>query len=199
MQPLSYQIGKSTCWITSIINGIMFLRNGNRIRSFEYKTLHAAVDPMLREAGVWYDYDDNEERRAFEHSLKVLRKTFRISFTNFRGREVADQVIGLDFTSRVAVCDVGNGDHSILLNGISECREWLSAFDPWWYDKERRDNKNVKFPDAKGEREVQNVRIRRDHLLRAPYPSHEDAYNKGLAYPMGRYETRFLTVMESTS
>ena len=199
MQPLSYQIGSSTCWITSIINGIMFLRKGSRIRAFEYKTLHAAVDSMLRENGVWFEYDDNEELKAFEHSLKILKKTFRINFTNFRGREVADRVIGIDFTSQVAVCDVGDGDHSILLNGVSECGEWLSAFDPWWYDGERRDNENVKFPDAVGEPEGQNVRIRRDHLLRARYPFHEDAYNKGLAYPMGRFEKRFLTVMEATS
>ena len=26
MQPLSYQIGRCTCWGTSIINGIMYLR-----------------------------------------------------------------------------------------------------------------------------------------------------------------------------
>lgn len=196
MQPLSYQIGKSTCWITSIINGIMFLRNGCRISSFEYKTLHAAVDSLLREEGVWIV---GQERDAFEHSLKILGETFKIKFTNFRGQNVADGVIGLDYSNQVAVCHVGNDDHCILLNGISKCGEWLSAFDPWWYGDGRTGNENVRFPDENDEREGHNVRIRRDHLLRARYPYHKDAYHEGLAYPMGRYEKRFLTVMEATS
>ena len=44
MQPLTYQIGESTCWATSLINGIMFLREGNRIDSLQYKTLHFALN-----------------------------------------------------------------------------------------------------------------------------------------------------------
>ena len=94
----------------------------------------------------------------------------------------------------MAICDVGNGDHSILLNRKSECGNWLSAFDPWWYDDNRTDNGNVQFP---GESWT-NVRISMQHLLRDPLDVYLDEYNSGKAYPMGmNIEKRFLAVIES--
>ena len=67
MQPLSYQIGRCTCWGTSIMNGIMFLRwkhlceEEARIESFQYKILHAALNSLLRREGVWF-YGESDIR-----------------------------------------------------------------------------------------------------------------------------------------
>lgn len=196
MQPLSYQIGNSTCWITSIINGITFLSEGERISSFQYKALHAALNSILWKTGVWY-WEDGEDYSAFEHVLEMLESTFRLQFNHYQGGDVADGIRNLRFGKQVAVCDVGNGDHSILLNGISECGEWLLAFDPWWYGDGLDSNDNVEFPDENGGRHVHNVRIRREHLLNDPFRGNEAAYSGGQAYPMGKNtDKRFLTVLE---
>ena len=89
------------------------------------------------------------------------------------------------------------GDRSILLNGKSECGEWLSAFDPWWYcraENGRIGNDNVQFPHEVGV----NVRIRLHHLLEHPYGDHAESYRVGKAYPMGHnIPMRFLTVIGS--
>ena len=91
------------------------------------------------------------------------------------------------------------GDHSILLNGKSECGEWLSAFDPWWYcrtENGRIGNDNVQFPHEVGV----NVRIRLHHLLEHPYGDHAESYRVGKAYPMGHnIPMRFLTVIGTSA
>ena len=192
MQPLAYQMGESTCWPTSITNGIMFLRDGLRIESFEYKTLHASLNSALSKTGV--SFDDYSDQRDLEQISNTLGNIFSIKFVHIANRDVADVVRKLHFKNQVAICDVGNGDHSILLNGRSNSSDWFSAFDPWWYNNNRTDNENVQFPD---ETIGENVRIRQDHLLNDSYRAHRNAYMNGLAYPMGRnIDIRFLTVME---
>ena len=97
----------------------------------------------------------------------------------------------------MAICDVGDGDHSILLNGKSKCGSWLSAFDPWWYAADRKANKNVRFPRGNFQTEV-NVKIRMHHLLKHPYAKkYKDKYESGKAYPMGKKKYHCLTVIES--
>ena len=98
----------------------------------------------------------------------------------------------------VAICDVGNGNHSILLNGKSKCGDWLSAFDPWWYGDSRKANNNVRFPKGKIRSKV-NVEIRIRHLLEDPYATYKNKYNSGTAYPMGKKKHHSLTVIESTT
>ena len=65
MQPLAYQVGKTTCWPTFMINGIMYLRDGKQITSPKYKTMHAALNSLLWNTGVWYHED--ADFTAFEH------------------------------------------------------------------------------------------------------------------------------------
>ena len=99
----------------------------------------------------------------------------------------------------MAICDVGNGNHSILLNGKSKCGSWLSAFDPWWYEASREDDKNVRFPKGKNRTEV-NVEINMRHLLQDPYNRCQQRYSLGMAYPMGKNKRKHvLTVIESTT
>ena len=165
MQPLYYQIGGTTCWGTSIINDIMYLREGERIKSFQYKTLYAALNSILRREGVWYY--ENTDMRNYEDVIDVSKFSFSLNFRYVRGREVADEIHRLDFDGKVAICDVGNGDHSILLNGKSTCGNWLFAFDPWWYGDDQSRKEKVKENDnveLVNETAV-NVRIMLNHLL----------------------------------
>lgn len=115
MQPLTYQIGTSTCWATSIINGIMFLRGGERIESHKYKVLHSALNSILRRNGVLYYY--NVDFGKYQAVAHILETCFSLKFNTVRGDHVADTIRKLHFNDQVAICDVGDGDHSILLNG----------------------------------------------------------------------------------
>ena len=203
MQPLAYQIGRSTCWITSIINGIMFLRNGERIGYLRYKTMQYALNSFLRNQGeqegecegVWFE--TNEEFSVYDNVMKFLETLFSLSIRTMRSAEVADATRSLHFVGQVAVCDVGNGGHSILLNGKSNCGNWLSAFDPWWYGGDRTNSENVRFPK---ETISTNVEIQMCHLLEDPYGMYEEEYNMGQAYPMGQnMAKRSLTIIESNT
>ena len=191
MQPLSYQIGKTTCWPTSIINGIIFLRNGERIEAFQYKILHCALNAILWREGVqYYEYDDI---RDFESVTKSIENTFSVKIDYFMKQDVGNKIQDLHFENQVAICDIGNGRHSILLKGRKD--GWFSAFYPWWYESGRVDNENVKFPNA-DESKIVNIRIRRNHLLDDSFERHTDEYIDGRAYPMGKnMSKRFVTVI----
>ena len=199
MQPLAYQIGRSTCWVTSIINGIMFLRNRERIGYLHYKTMQTALNSFLRSnekgyEGIWFETD--EEFGVYENVMKLLESFFELRICTKRS-QVVDAIRQLHFNKQVAICSVGNGDHGILLNGKSECGCWLSAFDPWWYDGVRSDNVNVRFPEE-GIRT--NVQIRIRHLLEDSLGTYRQEYGKGTAYPMGKNKNEhLLTIMESTT
>ena len=198
MQPLAYQIGATTCWATSIINGIMFLRNGERIKSTQYKILHSALNSILRREGV--PYDEKCDFEDYESVIEVLKTQFPLSFTPVRGSGVKKRIAKLNYKEQVAVCDVGAGDHSILLNGKSKCGKWLSAFDPWWYCRTKNDRTSseiVQFPDD--ELGV-NVRINMHHLLEHPYCKYKELFGNGKAYPMGcDTKKHFLTVIKCES
>ena len=172
----------------------MFLREGNRIGSLQYKTLHFALNAVLGRTGVRFA-DGAFDFRDYESVVKMLETFFALRFRTARGAEVADEIPRLHFHRQVAICDVGNGDHSILLNGKSECGNSLLAFDPWWYDDNRTDNNNAQFPGES----CTNVRICMRHLLEDPLDMYLEEYNTGKAYPMGmNIEKRFLTVIEPT-
>ena len=187
MQPLSYQVGKATCWCTSIINGIMHL-NKDRIESFQYKTLHSALNSILCANGLQFD--------KFEHKkivTNIIGECFSFRLYDVEGVGISDAVRNLDFQSQVAVCSVDNEDHCILLNGKSECGEWLSAFDPWWHENDRSDNTNVRFP----KKNETNVEIRMHHLLTHSLARYQKLYERGEAYPMGNSTIKHdLTVFE---
>ena len=190
MLPLQYQIGRSTCWATSIMNGIMFLREGELITSYQYKMANCVFGSNLWRGGVWYyEYDDERDLNSI---LRSLEHIFGIKVKFCKRNDAIEQIkklpLGKDI---VAVCDVGNGKHCILLNGIDQRREWASAFDPWWYEDQRNDNENVIFPDRNS---CINVKIRLEHMLNDAVD--QNLFQKGEAYPIGKNrEKTYLTVI----
>ena len=195
MQPLAHQVGESTCWIASVFNAVMFLRKGERIGHLEYKCMHSTLNYFLRREGVRYDTD---EFCVHKKVKEMLGELFALRVCTQRGADVVNAIRHLHFEGQVAICDVGKGDHSILLNGKSECGSWLSAFDPWWYEAGRGANENVRFP-RENIRTTVNVEIRMRHLLQDPYAKYKNKYRSGRAYPMGKKKYHCLTVIESTT
>ena len=186
MQPLSYQSAEATCWVTCMLNGIRFVLEQDRIPTAEYRRVHR----LLRDRGVIFDTVPG--RAALNRLLEWLNQNTTLTFTAHEGDEVAEVIENLQFNWRsVAVCDIGNSDHSILLN--QKRGEWLSAFDPWWYGPpgSRQRNTNLKFPS---DDRFANVKIRQAHLMDEELDGCN--YEIGLAYQMGTVDSRFVTIIK---
>lgn len=178
MPLLSYQSAGETCWVTCMVNGIRFVKKEPRISTAAYRLLHHP----LRDYGVEYD-------STFEAVLTGVRSLTGLKFTCSRGNDVAPTIEALHFKRQVAVCDIGSGDHSILLTGRH--KDWFSAFDPWWYERGRRDiRRRLRFPEDESST---NVKIHREHLLGE---RRGKGYGEGMAYQMGKIGSRCLTVIE---
>ena len=185
MQPLSYQLAKTTCWPACVLNGIRFLLGKNRLETPVYRIVHS----LLQDRGVVYY--KSRDREALKEVYWRLEKYTGLSFECRRRGRVAPTLLDLDLNgAQVAICDVGNGDHSILLterNGV-----WLKAFDPYWY-AQREANRNVRFVDEWHA----NIEFRLDHLINDSCKDHEEAFERGEAFPMGKnIGKRFLTIIE---
>ena len=180
MQPLSYQTTEKTCWETSIVNGInLLLGNGRLCPLYAYRMLHYFV---------WKDIEHYYEERRFMRVIRDIEKFTGLKVSYHEEHEVAGAVDNLHFDEQVAVCDVYNGKHSILLNDRDG--EWFAAFDPWWYEHERHDDSNLKFPICDP---FVNVKIRRSHLLANRL---DKGWKTGRSYQMGRIMgRRFVTIL----
>ena len=184
MQPLSYQLTETTCWVDSMLNGIRFLLGQNRLATPVYRIVHS----LLQDRGVVYYKERDLE--ALKEVYWRLEKYTGLAFEYQRGGDVEPTLQGLDLGGdQVAICDVGDGDHSILLTERNG--DLLRAFDPYWY-AQREANENVQIV---GEWHA-NTEILQNHLLDDDLQAHEEAYELGQAYPMGQDpETRFMTVI----
>ena len=134
MQPLSYQILPASCWVTSMLNGIIFLFESNtKVPLLAYRLLHE----LLIEKGVFYY--TKKELTSFEAIIKAVSTCTGLKIDYHSGHAVQPAIEALNFNTQVAVCDIGSGDHSILINGIKE--DWVEGFDPYW-DSVKKKSKN---------------------------------------------------------
>ena len=122
IQPLSYQIHPRSCWVTSVLNGLLYLY-GNKSKipnsQFAYRMLHA----VLTDHGVGAD-------TGWEFVLAAIGKSMGLTIDTSKGDEVEGAIEKLDFSNQVAVCDVHGGGHSILLLGKND--QGYFVFDPDW-------------------------------------------------------------------
>lgn len=170
-----------------MINGIRLVTDRDRVSTRVYRKLHS----LLKNNGVPYckpkqqnAFDDAIEKVSNLAKLKIYHKMF-----NYRGRkhDVENELRSLQFNRCVAVCDIFNGAHSILLHNRTD--DWFDGFDPWWYGEERCGNSLLKFP--KGNSTV-NVKIHQRHLFAKDVD--ERKYKMGMEYHMGA-NYKFLTVI----
>jgi hypothetical protein len=186
MQPLSYQILPCSCWVTSMLNGLLLLHGDkNRMSGFVYRLLHA----VLTDEGVYVHGKLKHDLSTVIEAIQI-RTGLRIKY--YLGPDVEAALKKLNFRNQVAVCDVDAGEHVILLTGRSN--GWIEAFDPDWHNvKVRRQKKNayVVQPDIGGQfrRCRVNILIDEDYLLR------KGSGRKG-EFQMGAIAFRSLTVME---
>ena len=183
MQPLSYQLAEESCWIACMINGIRLVTESDRVLTPVYRELHS----LLQDDGV--SCDSEEELTAFDSAIEKVNHLTRLNIYHRRRADVDNELRGLRLNRCVAVCDIGDGAHSILLH--NRMGDWFDGFDPWWYGEERCGNQLLKFP--KGNCNV-NVRIHRRHLFSRSVNAR--AYGKGEEYHMGDINLRFLTVIQ---
>ena len=172
MQPLSYQSAEESCWTTCMINGIRLVTGKNRIPTRAYR----AVQRLLQNDGV--EFYTDEEWEAWEHAKQKVGRLTGLNINHYTGAAVQDALLELEFDRRVAVCDVGNGDHSILLR--NKKGYWFEGFDPYWYDEERCGGRLLRFP--KGDRTT-NVRIHQRQLF--GQGANDRAYTTGMKYHLG--------------
>lgn len=171
-----------------MLNGIRCLVRQDRIATPVYRIVHS----LLQDRGVVYYKERDLE--ALREVYWRLEKYTGLAFKPYRRGDVASILQRLELKGdQVAICDVGNGDHSILLTKRNG--DWLRAFDPWWYDERKPKEKIVKIVDEWHTNHA-NTEILQDHLLNGDFQTHKRDYALGQAYPMGRdLEMRFMTVI----
>ena len=168
-----------------MINGIRYVSQSERIQTKVYRLLHS----LLKDDGVYYY--TTQQLLNFDNVIEEVAWHTELNIRYFCPNEVAEALRELNFEGRAAVCDVGNGDHSILLTGRDG--DWLTAFDPYWYNDERKSGEKVRIE----EKPTFNTKINLDHLINDGLSGHKRGFRKGEAYPMGKnIEKRFLTVIE---
>ena len=183
MQPLSYQSAEESCWVTCMINGIRLVTRKNRVPTRAYRTIQC----LLQNDGAHFFTE--KEWGALENAVQTVERLTGLNINHYNGADVQNALLELQFDRRVAVCSVGNGDHSILLH--NKIGYWFEGFDPYWYDEERCGGRLLRFP--KGDRAT-NVRIHQRQLFGQGVNDRE--YTMGMKYHMGRIENRFLIVIE---
>ena len=172
--------------------GIYLLVGRDKILSKTYLALHG----LLKDDGSYY-YQDKD----FAKYKKVIEKVGNntgLKIIPYRDEEVetAIQKLNFDRNKRVAVCDVGNGDHCILIVGEHEegaTGRWLHCFDPYWKTTRNKDgsvklSNNPPLYTFHNENFV-NVKIKEDHLLKPTNTTTKTTFIMGK-------DMRFLTIME---
>lgn len=197
MQPLSYQIQASSCWVTSVLNALLYLhRDKGKIDGLVYRLLHS----VLTDEGVY-------AASGWKTVLKAVGERSKLNIQTYTQGQVQDAIKRLHFNDQVAVCDVDAGQHSIVL--LSRHDDGFLAFDPDW-DNVTPSSDNVKkfryfvvgqyatdngrpeaanyFPRQTGKLAAANLWIAQEHLF---------AVRRGLpgSFRLGKESTRTLTVI----
>lgn len=185
MQPLSYQILPYSCWVTSMLNGLLVLYGDkNRIPGLVYRLLHA----ILTEDGVLIQGKPGKDISTVLEAVQIRAK---LKIRHFDSVAVAEAIRKLHFRNQVAVCTVNSGQHAILLTGKTD--GWFEAFDPDWDGVKKK----LEIPDAyitqpeigrKSRSGQVNLLIEESYLVRSR--------GKRDGNHMGAVRERSLTVLE---
>ena len=175
-----------------MLNGILLLIGRDKISSHDYVLLNALLDSLLVKEGVIYY--KNEDFIKYEKVIKCLEIITNLKITHFRNTKGVKPAISrrFDENKRVAICDVNNGKHSILIHGekTDDGERWLNCFDPLWENTYRNDKgqNGYRYCDEN----TTNIKIHEAHLLRASGDERGDE-----RFIMGYSCWRFMTVLEA--
>ena len=154
-QPLSYQTHPNSCWVTSVLNALCLLYTPTATRipkKFKYgskekddvvKFAHRLLHAALTDDGV-------DGSSGWDFILDAIGKRANWEIRTFKEADVEPTLKGLHFNRQVAICDLENGNHSVLVLGKYE--GGFVVFDPDWNNilKARKDiEKFVELKDVK--------------------------------------------------
>ncbi len=130
MHPLSYQPTKVSCWVTSMINGLLFLSSGKDLEDppLVPPKAYEALHKILSDEGVYYY--TQAQLKELDKVLDIICQITKYRVIYHSKERVEPAIHSLHFRNQVAVCDIEAGEHSILLNGGEG--NWIYAFDPYW-------------------------------------------------------------------
>jgi hypothetical protein len=165
-----------------MVNAILFLNRGKHVPFMAHRLLHN----LLVEDGVFYY--TKKEKQEFDAIIGAVGVCAQLEISYECGDLVEKLLRNLDYQSQVAVCDIGAGDHSILIhkyeNGV------FDAFDPYWDNVKGSLTKTGEYetfsPYKDGSKNSVNLRIWENHLF---------SERTGNGFQMGAKSRRFATVL----
>ncbi|QVL46992.1 MAG: hypothetical protein KFB96_14720 [Thiocapsa sp.] len=183
-QPLSYQTLPSSCWVTSVINGLLFLyRDKNKIPGFVLRLLHS----VLTDEGV---YSSGPSKADWEIVLNAIAQRCNMKIRSFSEEDAEQQLENVDFSKSVVVCDIGAGTHSVLIN--KKIGDWYYGFDPDWDSvkaNRHMDNEYELFPQVNERlRGKVNFKVHKTHLF-------NQRATRNRKFAMGAVSKRNITVI----
>ena len=124
-QPLSYQTTANSCWLTSMLNGMLhLLGDAGSIPTLASHILHS----MVTDAGADFDYKKYSE--SYDRVFECLETLAKLEISTETGSKSKRTLGSMCFAGKVAICDIHNGEHSILLT--ERKGDWYIGFDPLW-------------------------------------------------------------------
>ncbi|WP_291316882.1 hypothetical protein [Desulfuromonas sp.] len=186
-QPLSYQTLPCSCWVTTVINGLLFLYGDkNKIPSLVLRLLHT----VLTDDGV---DNCNSSKADWEIVLEAVSKKCNMEIKTYKKEAVQENVKKTDFRNYIVICDISAGTHTILLT--SRSGDWYFGFDPDWDQSRGMNKENTEyefFPQVKKNLEGRiNFRVHKDHLFNM-----KSTKNRVLS--MGAVSQRSISIISKT-
>ena len=178
-QPLSYQQQGSSCWITSMSNGLIYLLgHGGRINNLIARILYSGTSINGTDDRI------AEDLIAFINSNKIP-----ISCRIVKGQEVEKQDIEENLNGNsVIVADTQAGQHSVLLNKYKNNE--LHIFDPDWPSVMAWKNKKMDNCEIVLDRPHTNVIVAIDEFFKKRYSENM------LPFIMGAPSERYIIIMK---
>ena len=188
MQPLSYQIHRCSCWMTSVLNGFLVLyRDKNKIPILVYRLLNA----ILTDEGIT---DTGPSKSDWEIVLNAIEAATGCHITIYYAEDVGSRIDALHFNQQVAICDTEEGGHSVILTGRN-ADGWLEGFDPDWdnvKDGQGAPGKYAVFPEG-----IEGTQCNVNFLVNPEY--FVASHVKADKLRMGTMKSRVLVVIQSPS
>ena len=181
IQPLSYQQQASSCWITSVFNGLLVL-----LRSAD-----AIPNELARILYMLSSKDGTEDREA-EKIIKIFNVyDLNIQLQVFKGLQVTEMKIDSVLNQNgVVIADIEQGDHSVLITGMIKDEDRYKIFDPSWETVSKgmkTKNKDLVFTSVEGE---YNLLINKNDFFKNHY--------KG-KIRLGGKKARYIVTMKNKS
>ena len=121
-QPLSYQMLPSSCWVTSVTNGLLCLF-GTIDDIPDSGLVSRLLLTVLTDEGV-------DDVSGWETILKAIARLCDLKCTIVPPEKVEQKLATVNFKRSVAICGNRANTHSILIN--HKQGKWFFGFDPCW-------------------------------------------------------------------